>query len=349
MKISQAEKLLRYVNRFLYTYAPSNLTESEGTLKNYRIALDSYLEWLETEKKIDDCSLSIHSFEAKMLEEWIMWLKTIKNNSNSSCNIKLSSMRTFLKYLSKQEAAYRYIYVEAQTIARQRVKKTKEEPMSRDAITAMFNVPNTKTVSGRRYYVMMILFYSLGVRIDELLSLTISNTHLSEKISYITVTGKGGKKRTLTLLSEPQKLLSAYIQSAHGPSPDPNAYVFYTNHKGKYMKMSQNAVRKQLKSYAIIAKKKCPDVPLHIHPHLFRRSKANHLIDDGINVMQVSEFLGHENVSTTMIYLNISYNQKNNALATIEDEYDSTLTKKWKEKKGSLRDIAGTRNSPDQK
>ena len=57
MKISQAEKLLRYVNRFLYTYAPSNLTESEGTLKNYRIALDSYLEWLETEKKIDDCSL----------------------------------------------------------------------------------------------------------------------------------------------------------------------------------------------------------------------------------------------------------------------------------------------------
>ena len=350
MKTSKikAEQVLRLINTFLEEYAPSIKTNSLNTLNNYRLALDLYLLWLEEVKGISDESISVNCFEAKMVEEWISWLKNERNNSNASCNVRISSLRVFIKYLAKQDPAFRYLSVEVASVERQKVKKNKEEAMTRDAVEALFKVPSTKTVSGRRYYLMMVMFYSLGVRIDELLSLTIENVHLDTTIPSVTVIGKGAKPRTINLLSKPKKLLEVYIRSVHGDHPAPTAYVFFTNHKGCNVKMSQNAVRNQLKRYAAIAHETCSDVPLDVHPHLFRRSKATHMLEDGVNIYQISAFLGHENIITTEHYLNISLDEKNKAMATLESEEDKKITPKWHSKRGSLRDIAGTRGKAQQ-
>ena len=339
----ESEKLLRYVNKFLYEYAPSVKTESKCTLKNYGISLDLYLLWLEDVKGVSDITVSTECFEAKMIEEWIAWLKTERDNTNDTCNVRLGSLRTFIRYLSKQDPKYRYLYADSKLVCRQKKTKNKEEAMTRQAVETLFETPNTKTISGRRYALMMVLFYSTGVRIDELLSLTIGKINLTSENPHIKVIGKGNKPRTLTLLSEPARLMQAYINLVFGTSPDPAAYVFFTNHKGSYQKMSQNAVRNQLKRYAATAHEHCPDVPLDLHPHLFRRSKATHMLEDGASILQISEFLGHENISTTMHYLNISLQQKDQAMQTLESEEQKQETKKWHAQKPTLRDIAGTK------
>lgn len=75
-------------------------------------------------------------------------------------------------------------------------------------------------------------------------------------------------------------------------------------------------------------------------PH-FRHAKASHWIQDGLNVLQVSFLLGHTHLETTMVYLDITTEDKAKALATLENENDKKITKKWKNPDGSLIDFWG--------
>ena len=110
--------------------------------------------------------------------------------------------------------------------------------------------------------------------------------------------------------------------------------------------MSQTAVRNALKKYAIKAHEICPSVPLKIHPHKFRHAKATHLLEDGFSDVQVAEYLGHSGLHTVHDYIDVRMNQKDDAFATLEDEKDKQLEKKWKSitDKKSIRDVVGTRN-----
>ena len=199
------------------------------------------------------------------------------------------------------------------------------------------------------YLPMIILLYGTAARIDEVLSIKMSDVSLRLEEPFVTLHGKGSKVRNITLLSKTVTLLSAYIQEFHGDTPDPDAYLFWTAHKGKYEKMSQTAVRNALKKYAEKANEICSDVPIEIHPHKLRHSKATHLLEDGFSDVQVAEYLGHSGLQTVHDYIDVSMNQKNDAFATLEDEKDKQLQKKWKapeNSKRSIRDVVGTKNKP---
>lgn len=80
---------------------------------------------------------------------------------------------------------------------------------------------------------------------------------------------------------------------------------------------------------------------MNLHAHLFRHAKASHWLEDGMNIVQISFLLGHENIQTTMVYLDISAESLSEALATLEEEKDKTVIPKWKNTDGSLIDFCG--------
>ena len=98
-----------------------------------------------------------------------------------------------------------------------------------------------------------------------------------------------------------------------------------------------------LRKYAKAAHEVCGDVPLGLHAHQFRHGKASHWLEDGMNIVQISFLLGHEQLQTTMVYLDITAEEKAKALATLEDENDKKVSAKWKNPDGSLVDFCGTR------
>ena len=69
-----------------------------------------------------------------------------------------------------------------------------------------------------------------------------------------------------------------------------------------------------------MAHDKCSDVPLDLHAHQFRHAKASHWLENGMNIAKISNLLGHENIQTTMVYLDITTEQEEKALETLEDE-----------------------------
>ncbi len=330
----------RYISEFLYEYAPNMLTNSEHTLKSYKDALTLYVLFLESEG-IMPSSFTKKCFERLNIEKWISWLKENRSCCPDTCNVRLASIRVFLEYVSSRDVSLIYLYQDARLIKRQKCTRKKISSLTRDAVTAMLSAPDPATSIGKRDLVFMILLYATAARLDEILSVKIKQMHVKEKKPYVTIVGKGQKTRTLYLLPKAVSHIKKYTSEVHGKPADPDAYLFYSRVGGKYAKLTEPAMDKRLKKYAKEAHEKCPDVPLNIHAHQFRHAKASHWIEDGLNVLQVSFILGHAHLETTMVYLDITTEDKVKALATLENETDKKIPKKWKNPVGSLSSFCG--------
>jgi len=333
----------RHISAFLNDYMPSQKTKSEYTMKSYEDAITLYLGFLETEKGIHGGNLSGECFSVANIESWLVWLREKRGNSPETCNTRLAALRTFIKYLGKQDVKYLYLSGAATQIDRRKTTDRKVTGMSKEAIRSLLAAPNPATKAGRRDIALMVTMYSTATRMNELLSLKIKNLHLEVKKPHVTVIGKGDKIRTVYLLPKAAAHLQAYLADAHGENPLPESYVFYSRNKGISGQMCQNAVNKQLKKHAFSARQVCKDVPENIHAHQLRHAKASHWLNDGMNIVQISFLLGHAHLETTMVYLDITTEQEANALATLEDENDSSTPKHWKASGKSLADICGIR------
>lgn len=329
MKKNEAAMISRLISEFLTVYAPNYLTVSENTLKQYENTITVYLRFLETQKVTSD-QLNRRCFERSKIECWIMWLKSERNCSSDTCNVRLGSLRTFLKYIGSRDITLLYLYNEAKEIKKQKTIKKKVAGLTRDAVSAVLREPNTATSTGRRDFMFLTLLYATAARLNEILSIKICHLHVEAQKPYITLYGKGEKIRTAYLLPRVVTHLKNYVKEFHGEQLDMNSYLFYSRSGGSHEKLTEAAIDKRMKTYAKMSHEKCPDVPLNLHAHQFRHAKATHWLEDGMNIAQISFLLGHEKLETTMKYIDISTQEALNAIETLETEEEKAAIKKWK-------------------
>lgn len=340
---TESIKIARHINTFLNEYVPSQKSRSSHTLKSYQNALALYIGFLETKKEISSENLFGGCFSRTIIEEWLLWLMEHRGCSPETCNIRLASLRAFLKYLGSRDISLLYLSEEATRIPRKKEIHKKVKGISKKAVHVLLSVPDLSRKTERRDLVLMIVIYSTAARIDEILSLKIKQLHLDVEKPNVTIIGKGSKIRTLYLLPKAVAHLKKYLKEFHGNVPNSEDFVFYSRNVGSHGKMSQMAVSKQLKKHAGAAHEICDDVPLNLHAHQLRHAKASHWLEDGMNIVQISFLLGHEQLQTTMGYLDITTEQELKALATLEDENDKTVSKKWKNSKGGLAEFCGVK------
>ncbi|MCL2639193.1 MAG: site-specific integrase [Oscillospiraceae bacterium] len=340
---NKAIEITKHINAFLDDYVPNYSGRSENTRKSYDIAISLYIDYLEKAKNIVPERLGYECFSRDNIEGWLRWLFESRKCSPQTCNVRLASLRVFLEYLGDKDVSLLYLYESATRVKRLKEASRKVTGMSKDAVRALMNAPDTKTSVGRRDIAMIVTLYGTAVRMDELLSMKIGQLHLEAKKPYAVVIGKNDNIRTLYLLPKAVAHLRQYIKEYHSENPNPEAYVFYSRVSGKNTMMSQMAVSKRLKLYAKTANKVCSEVPLDLHAHQLRHAKASHWLEDGINIVQISRLLGHLQLETTMIYLDVSLEQKADALTTLEEEDTRSLPKKWKGSGTSLASFCGVR------
>ncbi len=323
------KELSRYTYEWATSYIPALRTNSEHTLRSYCTSINLYIAFLDESGYKPD-NFSTDCFSANRINNWMVWLKGRKC-SNKTCNSRLAAIRSLLKYFGIRNPTYRFLYQDALDSV-----KTLPEPkkkvcgMTKEAVKTIFSMPDPKKKTGLRDLALMELEYGTATRIDEILSLKMSQVNLRADKPYITVIGKGSKIRTLYLMSGLVTTLKVYIKAFHGDTPKADDYMFYSSWHGAKSKLSQEAIRKRLKMYARQAHEICEDVPENLHSHLWRHAKASHWLEDGINIVEISRLLGHENLETTMKYQDITSKQQLAALATIEEEKASKIVKLWK-------------------
>ena len=322
---NKALEIIEYINKYLNEYLKNVKTTSKNTLKGYKDSLKIYLEYLEL-NGITTMKLNYDCFSIERIENWLVYLKEIRKNSNQTINLRLIGLKVFLEFLGKKDISLLYIYSSASTIEKRKAIKPKVKSVSKVGIQCFFDIINQKSKTGRRDLTMYVLMYNTAARLDEILSLRLCDLQLDVVNPYVTIIGKGNKMRTLYLLPKTVEYLKNYIQENHLNS-NKNDFLFFSKIKGKQFKLTEQAIEKQVKKWAEIANAISSEVPINLHPHQFRHSAATHWLDDGMNIVQISYLLGHESLETTMIYLEITTAQKAKALETLPD---LTTEKVWK-------------------
>ncbi|MCW1735560.1 tyrosine-type recombinase/integrase [Anaerorudis cellulosivorans] len=318
----------------------ANSTKSPETVKTYETSINLYMKYIEEVKKINHLTFCPEKvFSTNTINDWLEYLNLKRGCSPQSCNVRLSALRAFLGYLGNNNIRYKSILYDAKNIEKRKTKKKKVKSMSLDAVKAIINTPDTGTPAGYRDSVLMSFLYVTACRIDEALSIKIGELKLTTRNPQVVIIGKGNKMRPLYITKRLADNLGKYIRKFFGDNPDNNEYLFFSKIKGKNEKITQEAIGKRLKQYALIANRTCADVPLSLHSHMFRHAAATHMLDNGMNIVQLSKILGHESVETTMQYLDISEQAIKKAMLSIVDDGIRNLPKKWKHDNGKLSEM----------
>lgn len=321
----------RLIGDWINQYLPTMKACSAKTIEAYENALSLFLDFLESEKIVAGLKIVPESFCRENIERWLVWLANTRSCCPATCNNRMAAIRAFLKYVAVKNKPLAYLFQESQLIPRRRSFPKPVEGVSKKAMAAILSIPNQKTRTGRRDLALFSMMYDTAIRIDETLSLRIKDIQYGFSPPTVTVIGKGSKLRTLVLMPKTVRHLQRYIQEFHGITPQSDSFVFFSRNMGPSGKMSQVAVNKQLKLYAARAHENCPEVPLSMHAHRIRHARASHWLDDGLNIVQISRLLGHSQIQTTMIYLDVSIELKAHAMAKIQDDSVTRIPKKWKQ------------------
>lgn len=161
-------------------------------------------------------------------------------------------------------------------------------------LAAILDAPKTNKSTEWRNQLILILGYDAALRVGELISLKVGDLYLGAEVPYISIAGKGSKRRSVPLTP---KTVSQYLRKFHLESDFPKPLFFATTH-GIPHALSDDTIQKVLKKYAEQCRADI-HMPQNILFHMLRKTKAMNLYQAGCPLFYIQQMLGHENISTT--------------------------------------------------
>jgi site-specific recombinase XerD len=302
---------------------------SDKTVETYKQSLKTYLKFLDEEKSLSNDKINFDTFSRDNVKEYISWLKA-QNFSPKSINLKLTTIRSFLKYCSEEDFELRGIYNEVCSIKKLKEDKKPILYLQPTATSAILAAYDSKTSKHRRNRMLLILLYDTGARVQELSDLNLTSLHMAAKNPYVTLVGKGRKSRNVPLMAKTVQHLNAYLNEFHPSNAE--APLFYSMMDGMPHRLSTDSISLVLKTAAEVARQTCNDVPYKVHCHLIRKTKAMDLYKNRVPLPFIMQLLGHESMSTTSgFYAFATLEMMSEAMNKAAPKFDDT-EKIWKQK-----------------
>jgi len=281
---------------YLHDYMPVTRNLSDKSVEAYKQSLKTYLQYLKVEKSIVNEQVTFDVFSRDNIKNYVSWLKE-KSYVPKTINLKLTAIRSFLKYCSEEDFELRGLYSDICTIKKQKEEKKPIEYLQPNATAAILSAYDTSTSKHRRNRMMLIMLYDTGARVQELADLNLSSLHLAMANPFVTLIGKGKKSRNVPLLQKTVKHLEVYLKEFHTENTENS--LFYSTLDGKPHRLSTDSISLVLKTAADKARKSCNDIPQGVHCHMMRKTKAMDLYKNGVPLPFIMQLLGHESMSTT--------------------------------------------------
>lgn len=306
----------------------ANLNKSKNTINEYRYDLTNflkYMKWLEkNDKKISVNDVSIKDVDSKFLNsidlndiyEYMTYLKDIYNDKPATRARKVSSIRSFFKYL----------HVKAKIIDDNPAKELESPKLGKrlpkyltlEQSTSLLDHVKNKEITGRQHdnsirdYAMITLFLNCGMRLSELVSIDIPHIKFDENL--LTVVGKGDKERTVYLNKACVEAIKDYLKiRPYGDDVLDEKALFLSERK---QRISKRTVQHIIKDYL-----KQVSGAENLSTHKLRHTAATLMYQYGnVDIRALQEILGHESIATTEIYTHVDNSQirdavENNPLA----------------------------------
>lgn len=266
---------------------------SDHTVNGYLHDVKEFLRFLQ-QRKLDEATLSpdtVRLFVASLYSA----------NSSSTVGRKLSALRTFFRYLCRQNV----LNTDPLTgVANPRLKKHIPVFLTVDEVFSLLEEPGEQDTFALRDGAVMELLYSTGMRVSEIVSLDLND--LDFATGMVRVSGKGKKERIVPFGSAAAEALHKYFsqrgsmlaaRAARGKETDDSA--LFLNSRGK--RLTSRSIERMVKEYGLRA-----GITATVTPHALRHSFATHLLEMGADLRTVQELLGHVSLSTTQKYTHLN-------------------------------------------
>ncbi len=262
---------------------------SRNTLEAYSRDLNAYLDFLEQEgitSLSETTKLTVMAFIQRLRKRGL---------SLRSITRALVALRGFYRYLSQEG----YLEVNPlEDMELPRLGPTLPHVLSIQDVERLLAQPDPESSRGIRDGAMLELLYATGMRVSELVDLSLSG--LNMEVGFVTVRGKGNIERIIPIGEVAMEKMGIYLERVRPiilkgrESP----YCFLNTRGGK---LSRQGFWKILRNYALQAV-----ITKRITPHILRHSFATHLLERGADLRFVQAMLGHVDISTTQIYTHVN-------------------------------------------
>lgn len=242
-------------------------------------------------------STFIHKEVYEVVEDDILsYLKFLAEEGLNEKSIarNISSLKSFFKFLLIDK---RVTMNPMENIDIPKVKKSIPHVLTEEEVLLLLDVPLTDAFQYRNK-AMLELLYATGMRVSELIQLTLNDIDFEN--ATIRTIGKGSKERIIPLGEYALRYVTIYLQQYRGGmlKKEYNDYLFLNNHGKKLTRQGFFKIIKQRAKEANIEKE--------LSPHTLRHSFATHLLNHGADLRSIQELLGHSDISTTQIYTHVS-------------------------------------------
>jgi len=282
--------MLKYRDEFL-DYMKVERNYSLFTILSCCRDLDEFASFLDQE------GIEFTTVDARTIRMYMTHLMTI-NNIRKTIARKLSSLKSFYKYLIRNDITNDN---PLDTIDRQKIDKKLPEVLPIEQVIELFSITiSNKAEINLRNKAIAETLYASGIRVSEMVNIKLEDLNLNNLTCK--VKGKGNKERIVFINDFAKDSLCDYLE--HGrlillsKVNDPKPYVFINNSGNK---LSSRGVEMIIKAMGRKLKQ-----PKDIYPHMLRHSFATHLMDNGADIRNVQELLGHKSISATQIYTHVS-------------------------------------------
>lgn len=296
------------VTGFLTDYLPLQRCYSRNTVLSYRDTLKLFLRFLDEAKSISLNSFYIKDFNRGLVVEFLEWYRQ-NGASIPAANQRMAAIKAFAGYAQFESIECIAPLQEVSGIKAKKAIPKEVSFLTVAQMSALINLPDIHSYTGFRHRVTLTLLYDSGCRVQELCDITIADVSLSS-VSTVRLHGKGNKYRTVVISDETAVLIKNYISRYRPNAVGSQPLITNRCHR----KIDRDGISYIVKKYAESIRKEEPSFPGHIHCHMFRHSKAMHMLEAGINIIYIRDFLGHEDISTTMVYVRADNRLKNDVI-----------------------------------
>jgi integrase/recombinase XerD len=300
MMTAASKPIIQHIDDFM------EYLDIEGGLSNksqetYHRFLDKFSSWL-TANNLE--KISPEELTQEHIRKYRIFLSRSFNPATkepikrSTQNYYLIILRNLLKYFADRDIP---------SLPAEKIKLIKEKErtvkfLDLEQIKKLLSAPNLKNVIGLRDKAILEVFFSTGLRIAELVSLNreqFSNIKSKEDLE-LGIIGKGGRPRTVYFSKRALSWLKKYLDLRKDLQK-----ALFVNYKGAKReagsRLTARAIENLVKKYALLS-----GLPITTTPHVIRHSFATDLINKGVDIRIVQEFLGHRNIATTQIYTHVT-------------------------------------------
>jgi integrase/recombinase XerD len=324
MSCSKSEALLGLTESFFHNYLQHTRGASAHTVRAYRDALKLFYLFLADQKHKPVSDLALEDIQSDAVLGFLDHVESRRGNSAVTRNCRLAAVRSFVQHLLRQDVTRAGQYGRILAIRNKKALRRTTTYLEPEEARAVIAAIDHRSRNGERDHALLLFLYNTGARVSETLAVRASDLRL-ERPRQVRLLGKGQKERICPLWSETASALRRIIRVGGAE------HLLFRN--TRRAPLTRDGVAYLLGKYVRLAAQHTPALRKHrVTPHVMRHSCAVALLQAGVDVSVIRDYLGHASVATTSRYITTNLQMKREVLEAFWKRagLDPTAPRKWR-------------------